>query len=104
MKVVPGPGPFCTALTYAQPKPLGHLPSPQVAVVLEPSTGDAFRKIAKRLLGAGLAGGLGLLVLFFGEPLCPVPAGWLGGAHPWAEQLAPAAPSCTALTLLPCPL
>jgi uncharacterized membrane protein YccC len=36
-----------------------------VAVVLEPSTGDAFRKIAKRLLGAGLAGGLGMLVLFW---------------------------------------
>jgi hypothetical protein len=39
----------------------------QVAVVLEPSTGDVFRKLTLRLLAAGLSGGIGILLLFFGE-------------------------------------
>lgn len=58
----------------AAPPPFWPL-LPQVAVVLEPSTGDAFRKLALRLLGAGLSGGIGILLMFFGEPhLLPSPA------------------------------
>lgn len=35
-----------------------------VAVVLEPSTGDAFRKLMLRLMAAGVSGGISLLVLY----------------------------------------
>lgn len=38
----------------------------QVAVVLEPNTGDSFRKLLMRVLGAGCAGGIGMLLLFCG--------------------------------------
>jgi hypothetical protein len=37
-----------------------------VAVVLEPSTGDSFRKLVLRLLGAGVSAGIGMLLLYFG--------------------------------------
>ncbi|KAI3437663.1 hypothetical protein D9Q98_000113 [Chlorella vulgaris] len=36
-----------------------------VAVVLEPSTGDSFRKLVLRLLGAGVSAGIGMLLLYF---------------------------------------
>lgn len=62
-----------------------------MAVVLEPSTGDAFRKIAKRLLGAGLAAGVGALVLFLGEAArwwrCLLPAALQGCPTPLSSLL-----------------
>lgn len=38
----------------------------QVAVVLEPSTGDSFRMLFMRILAAGMSGGIGVLILYMG--------------------------------------
>lgn len=65
-----------TRLQAAAPCPAARMPTTarhpthafttQVAVVLEPSTGDSWRKLILRLLGAGVGGGLSLLVLYIG--------------------------------------
>lgn len=49
----------------------------QVAVVLEPSTGDAFRKLMLRLMAAGVSGGISLLVLYIGALPASLPSGCL---------------------------
>lgn len=48
--------------------------------MLEPSTGDSWRKLVLRLLGAGVAGGLSLLVLYIGARAA---CGWSMRAADW---------------------
>ena len=51
----------------------------QVAVLLEPSTGDALRKFFIRMLACGISGGIGILLLFGGNICCcccPPPLTW----------------------------
>ena len=73
----PPPPPHPNALNHlisASPPTMCPLPAAsQVAVVLEPSTGDSFRKLLLLSLGAALAGGIGLLVMLFGAQAGPGP-------------------------------
>lgn len=52
--------------------------------MLEPSTGDSFRKLAMRASGAGLAGGIGVLTLLAGAPFM----------HVWVQSLSNRNGSC----------
>ena len=44
--------------------------------MLEPNTGDSFRKLLMRAAGCGLAGGLGMFVMWLGAPPRPVASSW----------------------------